>query len=298
MINSFFLFLIFAFISPLHAKEMALSFDDAPMDTSTHYESVARTNELIRKLNDLGVPPVMIFANPCKREDAASVMQQLKKYLDHGHDIANHTCSHPRLDEVGFVSFASDAEKADKLLAPLFEGQKFFRFPFLNEGKDRLLRDQMREWLKEHHYRNGMVSIDTDDYVFSFKINQAKQLGKRIDYKKVETLFVNHVVESASFYDDLAQKILGRSPKHILLLHEMDATVLFMDSLVTALRHEGWVMVSAKESYEDPVYLENPKNTAANNGILAQVAFEKTGRRIRYGDSQKLERELDKILGL
>lgn len=277
------------------AKEIALTFDDAPVNSSKHFESSARTSELIKKLKSLKVPEAMIFANPCKDENSVA---QLKKYVDAGHLIANHTCSHPRLDDVGFSEYSKDAEKADKLLAPLMSGQKFFRFPFLNESKDEKLRDQMRDWLKANSYRNGMVSVDNDDYIFSWAINKAKDSGKKIDYKKVEQLFLNHLLGAVDFYDDLAVKSLGYSPKHVILLHEVDATVMFIDSLVIELRKRGWKIISAKEAYQDKLYLEQPKNIYGNNGIVAQVAYEKTGEKIGYNHFDEIKAELIKILGL
>jgi peptidoglycan/xylan/chitin deacetylase (PgdA/CDA1 family) len=292
------IFLIFLFSISAHAKEIALSFDDSPMPTSKHFTTHARTDELIKALKELNVPSAMIFTNPCKREDSASVINQLKKYKDAGHLIANHTCSHPRLDDVGYAAYVKNIEKADRFLSPLFKGQKFFRFPFLNEGKEEKLRDQVREWLKVNQYRNGMVSVDNDDYIFSFKINQAKEKGKKIDYKKVKKLFLEHVIGAANFYDELAIKTLGRSPKHVILLHEMDATVIFIRPLVEELRKQGWKIISAEEAFTDKLYLELPKNTYANNGIIAQVAMEKTGARIGYNHFDGIKVELNKLLGL
>ncbi len=61
------------------AKEIALTFDDAPVVSSKHFESSARTDEMIKKLKILNVPEVMIFANPCK--DLTNSIVQLKKYI-------------------------------------------------------------------------------------------------------------------------------------------------------------------------------------------------------------------------
>jgi peptidoglycan/xylan/chitin deacetylase (PgdA/CDA1 family) len=280
------------------AKELALSFDDAPFYDSKHFTSSERTEELIRKLKALNVPPVLIFANGCKRVDSASVIAQIKKYRDAGHLIGNHTCSHPRLDNVGFAAFAMDAERGEELLLPLFVGQKFFRFPFLNESKDKKLRDQMREWLTKNKYRNGFVSIDTDDYIFSSKVNEAKDLGKKIDYKKIEKLFIENIIGSANFYDDLAVKTLGHSPKHVLLLHEMDVTVMFLDSLIKELRKQGWKIISAEEAYQDKLYASVPKNTYSGNGLIAQMAMEKTGEAKGYFQIEVITAELNKILEL
>lgn len=288
---------LFLAFSSAQAKEISLTFDDAPMSKSKHFDTFARTDELIKNLKALDIPPVMIFANPCKRADSASVVIQLKKYTDAGHLIANHTCSHPRLDEAGYAEYVKDATKADEILSPLFIGPKFFRYPFLNEGNDEKLRDQVRKWLTENHYRNGMVSIDNDDYIFSSKINEAKAKGKTIDYTKVQKLFIEHIVGAVNFYDALAIKTIGYSPKHVLLLHEMDATVMFIRPLIEELRKHGWKFIGTNEAYKDKIYLEQPKNTYSDNGIVAQLATEKTGERLSY-NSDTLKTELNKILGL
>lgn len=102
---------------------------------------------------------------------------------------------------------------------------------------------------------------------------------------------------AVSFYDDLAIKTFGRSPKHVMLLHEVDATVMFLDSLVKALRKNGWEIISVREAFQDRVYLEQPKNTYANNGIIAQLAMEKTGLQIGYNHFETLKDELDALLG-
>lgn len=134
-----------------------------------------------------------------------------------------------------------------------------------------------------------MVSVDNDDYIVSWAINRAK---------KIEKIFLNHLLGAVNFYDELAVRHLGYSPKHVILLHEADATVMFIDSLVKELRDRGWKIISAKEAFEDKLYLERPKNTYVNNGIIAQVVMEKTGKKITYNHFDELKAELNKALDL
>lgn len=104
------------------AKEIALTFDDAPGDTTAHFTPEQRTDELIRKLKLLKVPPVIIFANPCNGGERGYIHDQLKKFRESGHVIGNHTCTHPRLDDVGFDKFVQDTLDADKILSDLMVG--------------------------------------------------------------------------------------------------------------------------------------------------------------------------------
>lgn len=42
----------------------------------------------------------------------------------------------------------------------------------------------------------------------------------------------------------------------------------------------------------------SPKHVYANNGIISQIAMEKTGERIWYNGFDEIKAELNKILGL
>jgi peptidoglycan/xylan/chitin deacetylase (PgdA/CDA1 family) len=280
------------------SKEIALSFDDAPFPSSLHFETKERTLTLIRKLKEFNVPPVMIFAAPCRGKDINVVSAQLKAYTEAGHLMANHTCSHSRLDSVGFEKFTKDILEGEKILLTMMSGQKFFRFPYLNESNDVKLRDQVRTYLKDHQYRNGFVTVDTYDYLFNEKINKAKRSGLNIDYKKVEALLVAHIIESIKFYDDLSIKTIGYSPKHVLLLHEMDSTVMFIDSIIKQIQKSGWKIINVADAYTDKLYLQLPKNTYANDGLVSQLAYEKFGEKISLNKFEEINFELNKILGL
>lgn len=286
------------FSLPVLAKEVAFTFDDVPFDSTPHFESGQRTEELIRKLHSLKLPQAIIFANPCKGKDETSTLEQLTKYREAGHFIGNHTCEHPRFDDVGFDQFSANAKRADLLLSSLFSGQKFFRFPYLNEGSTAEDRDKMREWLKQNSYRNGMVSADNEDQFFSARVNQAKKLGKKIDYQKVKTLFIDHIVTSLECADKLAIETIRRSPKHVMLLHERDITVMFLEDLANEIKKRGWKIIDAADAYHDKLYLEQPQNTFAGYGIVSQLAFEKTGKKVACYDFKALKTKLDKMLGL
>jgi peptidoglycan/xylan/chitin deacetylase (PgdA/CDA1 family) len=298
ILSSAFLCLFLLNSLSVSAKEVALTFDDAPNSSTLHFTSKARTEELIRKLKTLEIPSVMVFANACKGSSTNESIKQLKRYKEAGHIIGNHTCSHPRLDEVGFEKFVDDVELGDLFLSPLFKGQKFFRYPYLNEGKDLIVRNQMRDWLRLHNYRNAVITGDNEDPTFSAKINEAKKLGKKINYDEVQRIFLKHIISSLECNDALAIENLGRSPKHVLLLHEADATVMFIDSLVTELKTRNWKIISPIEAYSDPLYLSELSNTYSGAGIIAQLEFEKTGNKKLCYDYPAIVKELNKVLDL
>lgn len=292
--KNLFLLTLFLFTAmSLQAKEIALTFDDAPTEDSQLFSTAERTDQLIKNLEQAKTGPVMIFANPC-RVLPEKAISELKKYVVHGHMIANHTCDHSNLYKMTVTDYIDNIKKADLLLSPLISGDKFFRFPFLREGQDAKTRDQIRNWLKTNKFKNGFVSIDNDDYLVSFKIKKALSEHKKINYEKVKNIWLNHLLGAVNYYDKTAIKALGRSPKHVILLHEMDATVMFIGDLVTALRKDGWKIINPIDAYSDPIYEESPLSFYTGNGLIPQLAEDRGLGYFAYND--ELEKHLDEVL--
>ena len=111
-------------------------------------------------------------------------------------------------------------------------------------------------------------------------------------------MFVEHIISSLECNDRLSVTHLGRSPKHVLLLHEADATVMFIDSLILGLQKRGWSLVSPIEAYRDPVYRAKPKNTFSGYGLIAQLVYEKTGKKEVCYDYKAMLKQLKNILNI
>ena len=135
--------LLFILIPNIHAQEIAFTFDDAPAEDTVNFKSIDRAKLLIKKLTALSIPRVMIFANPCKGK-YEETQAHLSQYVSSGHLIQNHSCSHPRLDDVGAEAYIADIKAGDEKLATLMSSQKYFRYPYLNEGSKGNNRDLVR----------------------------------------------------------------------------------------------------------------------------------------------------------
>ena len=103
----------------------------------------------------------------------------------------------------------------------------------------------------------------------------AKKAGKPIDMAALRDLYVETHVESADFSDKLAIRTLGRSPAHVLLLHETDVAALFVGELIKALRADGWEIITPDEAYADPIYAAEPDTPFANGTLSEMLAWEK-----------------------
>ncbi|MBL7395787.1 polysaccharide deacetylase, partial [Escherichia coli] len=122
---------------------------------------------------------------------------------------------------------------------------------------------------------NGYATIDGSDWNLEGQAIAARKAGKAIDMEALRDLYVETHVQSADFGDDLARRALGRSPAHILLLHETDMAGLFLGDLIDALRKDGWEIIGADEAYADPMHRERPDVAWTAGTMIEQIAWEK-----------------------
>jgi peptidoglycan/xylan/chitin deacetylase (PgdA/CDA1 family) len=252
------------------ARELALTFDDAPTADSAIMSGDQRTTQLIDNLRQARVPQVAIFAVPQNR--AANDLKRLSHYAQNGHVIANHSNTHPNLNAASAQDYLQDIQVAHERLSGYATFQPWFRYPFLAEGRDVEKRDEVRSGLKRMGYRNGYVTIDNYDWYIANLANRAVREGKRINRTGLKQMYIEHVVGAADFYDKVAQRYLGRSPRHTLLLHENDLAALYIADLVTGLRNAGWKVIAPHEAYSDPISSEEPDTLFLNQGRVAAIA--------------------------
>lgn len=251
-------------------RRVALSFDDAPTPDSVIMSGEERTRRIIEALNEGGVDGAMIFP-VSSRIDGATVAR-MRGYAEAGHVIASHSHTHPNLHTVGSELFLEDVETAHEALSGLPGFQPYFRFPMLNEGSTEEQRDTVRAGLRALGYRPGYVTIDNYDFYIDRLLREAWEGEQAVDLEAAGDLYVEMILGAAVHYDDVACTWLGRSPAHVLLLHENDAAALFLPALISSLRKSGWEIVTASEAYADPIAEVVPDTLFLGQGQVAAMA--------------------------
>ena len=252
------------------AQEIALTFDDAPIRDGAYYSGPERTKTLIAKLKNSGVPQVAFFCMTARMDARGAA--RIKQYAEAGHIIANHTHSHISMRQLGVKNYIQDIFKADEVLRKQQGFRSWFRYPFLDEGRTAEERDAIRQALAERGYMNGYVTVDNYDWYLDRLLQTALRAKQKIDYEQLRRIYLEHLWKSITFYDQMARTVLGRSPKHVLLLHENDLAALYVDELVILLRAKGWKIISPAEAYTDPIATNVPDVLLNNQGRVAAIA--------------------------
>lgn len=272
--NYFFLTAVVLLANSLcHAREIALTFDDAPTPDSALMTGAERTQKLIDALVTAKVPDALFFVKADYINKGTQ--QRLEQYAAAGFHLANHSYSHQSASELGFLDYSADVYKAHLLLKSQKNVLPYHRFPYLNYGKDLAAIVFLQQSLADLGYRDGYVTIDNFDWYISSLLTKAAKDKKAINYDNARKFYVETLFAAIEFYDDIAQKSLGRSPKHVLLLHENDAAALFVGDLIAHLRKHGWKIVSPQQAYQDPIARNFPNVAFHKQGRVAAIANSK-----------------------
>jgi peptidoglycan-N-acetylglucosamine deacetylase len=292
----FILAAIAVFLFTPHAnaqKRIALSFDDVPRHQGAYMNPEERQTQLIGALKKAKVKQAVFFVNPggLKGNDDGRIMA----YARAGHVIANHSFTHPRLSKVQTSDYISDIDKAELWLKGRKGYRPWFRFPYLDEGQaDKQKRDDLRAALKQRGLRNGYVTAEASDWHIDGLTIAARQRGEILSPSGVRDIYVGWHVDAANFYNDLAVKTLGRSPAHVILLHETDLAALYIGDLVGALRKDGWQIITADKAYADPLAKAMPDTPSAQGSLIEAMAWEKglpAPRWYKYNDTELATKE-------
>jgi peptidoglycan/xylan/chitin deacetylase (PgdA/CDA1 family) len=276
------------------AQEIALTFDDAPLGSGAIFTGKKRTSKIIETLRK-HKKQVAFFVVTSHIDSVG--FERLKMYADAGHLLANHSHSHNWIAAMGTANYVRDIQKADSILkASRLPYRPWYRYPFLDEGKTKGSRDSIRAALTALSLMNAYVTIDNYDWYINGATAKAMKSNARVNYSKLKKFYIEHIWNSIQFYDSIGRQVLGRSPKHVLLLHENDLAALFLDDLIQFLEDKGWKIISPEEAYTDPIAREIPEVLFNNQGRVGAIAFAKGLKPAALIQQSEDEKYLDQLL--
>jgi peptidoglycan-N-acetylglucosamine deacetylase len=270
---------LFFVASPVFAqKRIALTFDDVPRARGAFFTPDERAEKLIASLKAAKVNQAAFFVVPGRLNDpdGAGGEVRIAAYVAAGHVIANHSFSHRQLKDTSAEAYLADIDMAGRFLAGRAGYRPWFRFPYLDEGADdKAKRDAVRAGLTKRNLRNGYVTADGSDWHLEALTVAARKAGRPMDMEALKKLYIQTQMSAVEYHDKLARMTLGRSPAHVLLLHETDLAALFIRDLIDELHRNGWSIISADEAFADPIAKAMPDVPYAYGTLIGSMAWEK-----------------------
>jgi peptidoglycan/xylan/chitin deacetylase (PgdA/CDA1 family) len=237
--------------------ELAITIDDlpvhAPYPPGVTPDAVSR--QMISALKAGGVP-VTGFVNAVRMQEQPGTASVLDRWHAAGAVLGNHGWAHRSLSEMSVAEFEQELVKDEPALVRHGAGTDWhwFRYPFLDEGKDDAQRTAARKVLARHGYRVAAVTAGWSDWAWTPAYARCTARHDAAGTAELERLYLAAVRQSIVDDRDTAHKLYGRDIPYVLLMHVSAMSARMMPQVLRIYRDAGFQFVSLADAERDPAY--------------------------------------------
>jgi peptidoglycan/xylan/chitin deacetylase (PgdA/CDA1 family) len=268
--------------SPLPQQALAITFDDLPAH-GVHPQDITRMQiiqSILATLHREKLPPTYGFMNGGRTKESSETLGVLRAWRAAGQPLANHTWSHPSLNEISTPKFITDIEDNEPLLRSLMpdpsDDWRWFRYPYLNEGDTLVKHRAVRTWLKANHYQVAEVTMDFEDYLWNEPYTRCYAKHDTAALQQLHDTYLSAADQYITYYRALSKTVYGREIPLILLMHVGAFDAHMLPELLTLYRTRGFTFVTLPQAAADSVYAEDSDIAYANGDTLTeQLAFKR-----------------------
>lgn len=253
--------LMISFTATAAERLIAITIDDLPFVGSTHNKESNLQREHDRFLSimqmalDRKVPITgFVIAGTIEKDQ----WQLLELFLKNGFPLGNHTYSHPNLGTMSAEKYIADIDHADKILTPLFNGPKYFRYPYLAESQGKK-KQQVYDYLAEHNYVIAPVTIDSKDYNFNTQLFAIAYRQREQNLPQLKKRYLAYIWGQTLRAEERAKKMHRENDAQILLIHANLLNSYCLGDIIDMYEKNGYTIISLDEALRS---LAKPKNDA------------------------------------
>lgn len=252
-------------------RQIAITIDDLPIAHSGPGAcQPARLRDLTGQLlgHFAGTnATAFVIANNCAGLSAAEREAALRRWVDAGAELGNHTYSHPGLGRVTSEEYHADILRAEPLLkAVAGKSARYFRSPMLHVGPTLEKKVALEQFLRDHGYQQAPVTIDNSDWLISNALTKALASGDTALQERIRREYIAYMERVIGFFERRSVEIVGREFPQILLIHANVLNAQMGGELLAMLRRRGYRFVTLATALRDPAY-QLPDGYIGPNGI-------------------------------
>lgn len=189
----------------------------------------------------------------------------LEAFRNSGFQLGNHTYTHISLGSYSAAAYDKDVGHADKVLSPLLTSPKYFRYPYLAEGRGKK-KQEVREFLNKLDYTIAPVTIDSKDYRFNANLIAIPRRERAKHLEQIKTRYLSYIWKQTLQAESRAKTIDGEYKSQILLIHANMLNSLFLADLIEMYKKNGYEFISLTDALRSPA----PAITAEEFGEMVK----------------------------
>lgn len=244
-------------------RMMAITFDDLPGTGAgaVDLEKLRSITDRILGALDRGKTPAVGFvveSGLFVEGEVDARIALLRRWIDAGLSLGNHTYSHPRLHDTPLPEYMDDVVRGDTITRMLMEeagrSLRYFRHPYTSTGSSPEIKGRLEAFLRERGYRIAPFTIEAADYAFDAVYVDALRMQDDALAKRTLALYLDHIDTMCSFFETRSREVLGREIAQILLIHANAINAVALDRILERLERRGYRFVTLDRAMEDAAY--------------------------------------------
>jgi peptidoglycan/xylan/chitin deacetylase (PgdA/CDA1 family) len=244
-------------------RTVALTFDDLPLagvGNAATVEEATRVNHAILAALARHHAPATAFVieKTVEQIGVAPGRALLREWIEQGHDLGNHTYSHPDLTKIALDRFREEVIRGEASIVPLLAERgrrpRYMRFPFNHSGETKEKRDAVAAFLAGRSYTVAVCTIDNMDYEFARAYYVATERADRDTAAKLEAAYLRYTAGEIDYYSALDQRVFGREIPHVMLQHANRLNAAVMDRVLELFEQRGYRFVTLDAAQADAAY--------------------------------------------
>ena len=254
-------------------KRMAITMDDFSLSFAERLSPAERDKAILAAFEQYGIRAAGFVTG--QNTDNEFGREVIARWQRSGHLIGNHCWSHPHASALTPGAFCEDIVRNDAYLSDYRAYKRNFRFPFLDEGATPEDRDAIRGWLAENGYRNAAVTIDSQDWSITERLEARLREDPYADVSAFGAFYTQHVVDLAEHYHFVALAMGLEFVPHTLLVHHNVLNGLFLRDVLAGLAAAGWSFLPAARALAHPFFDAAPVPLNGGRSLLDVLAQER-----------------------
>lgn len=252
-------------------KLIAVTIDDLPFVGANSGErglqrTADRFNRIMNYLVDNQVPATgFIICDTIGKGQ----MALLENFRQKGFSLGNHTCRHLSLSRVGATRYIEDVARADKKLASIMTAPKYFRYPYLDEGRGET-RTQFYDYLAANQYVIAPVTMDSKDYEFNERLLRINWRNRDARLDGIKRDYLNYIDRQIT----KAEKIHHDNYPEILLIHANLINSHALGDVIALFKKRGYRFITLDEAIA--LKKQSPKTDSTVENQIGTTAVNNT----------------------